>query len=246
MTMQTYTIGRGKLLFRPEDSSTQGFDDCGNVTDFKLSFKTEKKEHYCYRNGLKVKDQEIILSVEANLSFVCDSLTVKNLKQFLLADKEDITQGAGEIDETITVMQDQWFKLGKYNISDITVKNHADSTITYEEGTDYVLDKDAGLIYIMPEGNIQDNAQIDITGNYGSYTGSKLQAVKKSKLKGRILFVADPPVGTIIDVEGDVELYPKGDLELIKDDYINVAFEGSFIKPQEIQHLYEVIIRGNR
>jgi hypothetical protein len=59
METKAYTLGRGKLLFKPQGSS--GYEDFGNVTDFKVTFAVEKKEHFSSRSGLKVKDKEIIV-----------------------------------------------------------------------------------------------------------------------------------------------------------------------------------------
>ncbi len=246
MTTQTFTLGRGKGLFRPVGAAGEGYDDWGNITDFKVSFKTEKKEHHSYRSGLKVKDKEVILALDANISFSVDSLSVKNLQKFLMADAQDLAQTAGTLDVTKTVKQDQWFELGYYNLGDDIVVKDSNDVTTYAEGTDYTLDKKRGLIYIIEDGAISDGQDIHVTGTYGALDAKKLLAGLSSTIKGRLLFVGDPAVGTVLDIEGDVELAPEGDLELIGDDWVKMSFSGSFTKPEEVQHLYEAIVREVR
>ena len=244
---RAYTLGRGKLLFKPEGST--GYEDFGNVTDFKVTFSVEKKEHYSSRAGLKVKDKEIIVSLAANLSFTADELSKENLEKFFLAESEGFTQTAGSFSTPVelTVEQGKWFEVGKYNLGDdIVVKDEGDS-VTYTEGTDYTLDRKAGLIYIIPGGSIANGSTIHITGSYGSVdNGVQFDAGVKTSIRGDIYFVADPAVGAVIDVKGKVELMPNGDLSLITEDWATVEFTGSFVKQEDVQRLFTALSREVR
>jgi len=244
---RAYTLGRGKLLFKPQGSS--GFEDFGNVTDFKVTFAVEKKEHFSSRSGLKVKDKEIIVSLAANLSFTADELSKENLEKFFLADSSTFTQTAGSFSTPVelTVEQGKWFEVGKYNLGDdISVKDETDST-EYVEGVDYTLDRKAGLIYIIPGGNIANGSTIHITGSYGTVDGAtKFDAGVKTSIRGELYFVADPATGAVVDVRGTVELMPNGDLSLITEDWATVEFTGSFVKQEDVQRLFTALSREVR
>ena len=241
---KAYTLGRGKVLFKPQGAA--GFDDFGNVTDFKTTFAIEKKEHFSSRSGLKVKDKEIVVSLAANLSFTADELSKGNLEKFLLADSSPEAQTAGTLASptAITVAMGKWFEVGEYNLgNDIAVKDSADNT-TYTEGVDYILDKKAGLIYIIPGGAIADGDVIHVSGSYGAVNNAvRFDAGVKTSIVGELYFVADPAAGAAIDVRGQVNLTPNGDLSLITDDWATIEFTGSFVKQADVQRIFSALSR---
>ena len=84
--IRDYLLGRGIVSFdgdQPATYAAPGFRDVGNCTDFTVGFESETKEHLSYLEGLKVVDQEIIISQKVNLSFTLDELNFNNLALFL-------------------------------------------------------------------------------------------------------------------------------------------------------------------
>jgi len=73
--MKSYTLGRGVVLL----SNGNGYEPFGNVTDFTISIKTEKLEHYSTESGIKVKDAEITKSLDFNVKFEVDELKKETL-----------------------------------------------------------------------------------------------------------------------------------------------------------------------
>jgi len=237
-TTKVYTLGRGMLFFKPVGEN--GFQDFGNVKDFSLTVKTEKLEHYSTASGLKIKDAEIVKMQQFNVSFEIDELQIETLEKFALASRTDTNITAGSVvDEAINgVKQGFWYKLAHEKIKRTpapTITNDATTPATYTEGTDYILDYEAGAIYIVPGGNIADNTNLRVSYSYDAMTKTTLQSGQKYQIIGTLWFKGDPPKGQVLDVIGDVSLLPSGELKLIGDDWLTVKFEGTFTnKPQII------------
>jgi len=235
--MKSYTLGRGVVLL----SNGNGYEPFGNVTDFTISIKTEKLEHYSTESGIKVKDAEITKSLDFNVKFEVDELKKETLEKFILGSTSQQSQTAATItDEAINgVKQGFWYKLANYNVSSVVVTDSTGNT-TYAEGTDYKVDNSAGAIYIIEGGNIPDNSDILVDYDAADITTDQITGGQQYSITGQLWFKGDPPVGTVVDVLGNVSLTPSGDLSLIGDDWLKVGFEGTFTsKPQ-------IIVRGNR
>lgn len=237
-TTKVYTLGRGMLLFRAAGDT--GFQDFGNVKDFTLTVKTEKLEHYSTASGIKIKDAEIVKTQQFDVSFEIDELRIETLEKFALASRTDTNISAGSVtNEAIDgVKQGFWYKLAHEKIKTSpapVVTNDATSPTTYTENVDYVLDYEAGAIYIVPGGNIADGTNLKVSYSYDTITKTILQSGQKYLLTGTLWFKGDPPKGQVLDIIGDVSLLPSGDMKLIGDDWLSVKFEGTFTtKPQII------------
>lgn len=125
MGTESYTIGRGKLLFKPDGYAEAGYEDLGNCPDFKISVGIEKKEHISSRAGLQTKDLEVVVKQTATGSFTLDEPNIQNLKRFIMSDagsSQTQSSGSDATDQDFTADIDHWIDLGKKNISALTVK----------------------------------------------------------------------------------------------------------------------------
>ena len=108
------------------------------------------------------------------------------------------------------------------------------------EGTDYVLDKAAGLIMALTAGTITPTVT-----TYAANTGrTKTLGGTLTSLKGDVYFVGDPPQGRIVDIMGFCSLTPNGDLSVIGEDWMQVQFNIEFLEVAGIPELIQVIDRG--
>lgn len=243
MEEKVYTLGRGKAFLKPVGSDR--YEDFGNVTSFTLTVATEKLEHYYTGSGIKTKDAEIVKSQDFNVKIEIDELRRSTLEKFLLATTQttNITAGSVTGEQVNNVMKGFYYKLANMKIKKTpapVVTNDALPPTVYTEGVDYEIDYDAGFIYIKPTGNIENGTNLRIDYSYDAFEKVELLSGTKYSIQGTLWFKGDPPVGKAIDLIGDVSLTPSGDLQLIGDEWLKVAFEGTFTsKPR-------LIDRGNR
>jgi len=221
---KVYTLGRGVLFFKNPDGS---YSKVGNLTEFKLSIKTEKLEHYSTETGLKVKDLELIKSIDATISFTTDELPAENLKKWFLGNSQTITQSAGTVEKTLEgIRKGFYYDLGVRKIESATVTNE-DGSVIYTEGVDYTLDLPAGIIYIEPNGAIADGSTIKVSANVSDLSMEQINALTNPTIEVGIWFKGDPPKGVVLDIIGDASLQPDGDLGLISDDWLTMSFTGT-------------------
>ncbi|MEW6485793.1 MAG: hypothetical protein AB1423_14470 [Pseudomonadota bacterium] len=246
MGTESYTIGRGKLLFQPDGYADSGFEDLGNCPDFKITVGTDKKEHISSREGLQTKDLEVVIKQTATGQFSLDEPKIENIKRFIMSDAgSSSVQSAGNdaSAQDFVADLDRWIDLGKKNLTTVVVKDSTETT-TYVEGTDYTLDKDAGLLKALSTGSITDDEALKITRTWGAATITQANAAKATTVKGHVWFVGNPATGRKLEVKGYVSLLPNGDISLISDDWMLFGFSMEFLTHASYAGLFEVIDRG--
>ncbi len=225
---KAYTLGRGKLFFKR--STDPGYRDVGNVTEFRIALEKDVLEHFSTASGIKVKDAEVVRELKANVGFTVDEITKENLLNFVLGTETPNSPTGGNItDEPVNgAAQGYWFKLQHRElVSGTVVVTDSTGATTYSEGTDYEVDYAGGAIYIVPGGNITNGTDLLVDYSYNAYQADELAVAQSTQVSGSLWFKADPPVGSVIDVMGDVDLAPAGELGLITEEWMNLGFEGA-------------------
>jgi len=243
MASKTYTIGKGKLLFKPDGES--GYKDLGNCPDFKFKVASEKKEHFSSRSGTALKDAEETVKQTAAGSFTLDEPNIDRLDMFVMGSGAVVTtQTAASItDQALTALLDRWVDIGKIDISNVVVTDVGAAT-TYVENTDYEIDAAAGLFRALTGGSITDAEALLIDFDYANATINQTNAATSTTLKGDIFFVGSPPVGKIVDIKGYASLSPNGELSMIGDDWMDFTFDIEFLESANYDGLFELIDRG--
>jgi hypothetical protein len=86
-----YHIGKGIVSFKETGASS--FVDLGNAPSFLYTPKTERKEHFSSRTGVKTKDFTAVTTAGASVKFTLDEITGNNLAMFALATIDATTPG---------------------------------------------------------------------------------------------------------------------------------------------------------
>jgi hypothetical protein len=103
----------------------------------------------------------------------------------------------------------------------------AEST-NYVEDADYTVDAKVGRIYIIPGGDIADNASIGVKFDADAVTCVKVVGGNTSKIEGYLRFVGDPTTGPAYHGEfWNISIQPDGELGFISEDWgsITIKFE---------------------
>lgn len=84
--------------------------------------------------------------------------------------------------ETVTALTSAWVSMANKRLrpGTITVTNSG-ATVTYSEGTDYVIDYEAGSIYALSTGSITNSQSIRVTYTYDKFRAGEMQGIQRAK-----------------------------------------------------------------
>jgi hypothetical protein len=251
MASQNYTLGRGRVYFDQYASgtfNTTGERYIGNTPEFALSVESEDLTHYSADEGLRVKDDSVVLEVNYAGTFITDEISSENLAFFFLGSAAAVTVTGGAADEeTMDVQKGLYYQLGVSDtspsgvrkISDVVVSAATGGATPYTVDEDYTVDLDLGRIYIVPGGTIANDATIFV--NYDIDASTREQVVTSgTTVEGAIRFVSYNAKGTKRDYFLPyVKLSPSGDFALKGSDWQQISFNVEVLKKSDaVEALY--------
>lgn len=242
-----YTLARGKLLIR-KDGET-GWQDFAHISELTVNVTTEKLEHFSSRGGLKKRDRSITTQMTAGGSCTVDLPIVDNIRLFFQSEtKNALSQSAAALaaaDFTFAGFG-KWIWLGKYKFdpADTFTVTNTGATVTYVEGTDYVVDRVNGLIAPIEGGAITATESVKVTCDYLADERTRIDAGEVTQQKYHVWFIGDPAAGINQDIKGYANLAPSGDLAMIGDDWQSFQLSLDFEEHPDYVGLLEYIDKG--
>lgn len=225
-----YVFGRGRLFFNRRISGVfQGRKFLGNCPGFTLNVESESFTHKSSTSGISTTDLTVTRAVDFGGEITCDDLQTNNLVMLFAGTSSTVTQSATPVtNEAIVVRKDAHFQLGissgnpmgVRDVSSVTVTNTAGST-TYVLDTDYKLDAESGMIYIITGGAITNGQTVHV--DYTATAGDRELVASGSagSIEGELFFVADNASGANRDLRLPLcSLAPNGDIPFITEDDI--------------------------
>lgn len=245
-----YTLGKGELFFAPFIDGTEtpkGFRYLGNTPEFSVSITEEKLEHFNSDRGIREKDRSVPLQVDRTGSLTTDNISVDNVAMFFFGESATITAVAATVtDEVVKSLQKgRYYQLGVSAANPAGVKGLdylvattkkielTDSTgaTIYVEGTDYTVDMDLGLVYILPTSTIVEGSDGKVDYKTKASTRNRIISGSTS-IKGSLKFVSTNPEGTKIDYTFPyVSISPNGDYALKGEEWQQIPFTVEILKP---------------
>lgn len=234
-------LGRGKLLFdRFDDNGLRtGYIHLGNCDKFSISTSgtTLKMKNFMTNTTAPYAEARTETAVEMSITGYEFSPSV--LAMVLSGDKAFATQSAATVtgEALATAAQAEKGKLyttAKRDISAVAVKQGATTLVL---GADYeIFHAKRGVIRILPTSStFVDGTAITVDYTAGAITTSSnavqvVRGAKSSKIRGRLLFLADNAAGQNDEVEAwNVSLTPDGELNFISDEWAKWALKGSVL-----------------
>jgi len=229
LNLGNQTLGRGELhfsLFASGSHTPAGFRYLGNSPSFSLTIDQEKLDHFNSDRGVRVKDKSVILQVDYSGALTLDDINVQNLALFFFGSQSVLAQtsATGQTQTFTSVEQGFGYQLGistnnptgVRSISNVTVEV---SSVAKTLGTDYTVDADRGIIYVVEGGGIADGASIAV--DYDRAAVSRKQVISgTTQLEGALRFISYNPDGEKNDYYFPyVRLGPNGDFELKSDEW---------------------------
>jgi len=242
-----YTIPKGICMFRL--NAENSFEDLGNANKFDISVEIEEVEHYSSRVAEKTRDLLIVTQVKMTGSMTLESRTKENLQRYFFAEDIDDQTQASATGETADLVvadadMDRWLAMGVYDVSNLVVKNAAETT-TYELGSDYAVNLTHGLIMPLSTGNmVAETAKL--TYDQAAKDYYDMDAVSLLNRQGHIWVIGDPTAGAIQDFKAYGALKPTGTYSMIGDEIAGMDFDIEILDHADYPNLAKVTYHGAR
>lgn len=241
--LKNYVLGRGKLYFDPFTTGTKnrtGERYFGNTTAFNLNITSEKLDHFDSDQGVRSKDDSVILELNRTGSMTTDNISEENAGLFVLGDVSDVTQdGTPVTSEAVgpgsVPIPGRSYQLGQTTANPQGVRDVSSVTVTIDPAgtpvvatldTDYTLDATLGRITILEGGAIDGVKTVEVDYTPASNTRKRITTSAAASVEGALRFISYNAKGKQKDVYMPyVTLTPSGDWALKGDDWQNLAFD---------------------
>lgn len=227
LATKAYTLGKGKVFFQRLGESGERY--FGNTTEFNITIESENLDHFDSDEGIRVKDDSVVLEITRSGSLITDNMSDENVALFFLADQSTVTQVATPVvDEAVADVELGYFyqlgtsssnPQGVRGVTAVTVSKAPSTPLVLN--TDYELDAALGRIRLLETGVTLVNGD-DLLIDYTpvANTRQRIMTNNGASLEGSLRFVATNPKGPLRDyLIPKVTLRPTGDLALKGEDW---------------------------
>ena len=251
---QNLTLGRGKVYFDLYNilRGLTGERYVGNTPEFSLNASATTLDHFNSDEGLKVKDESVILQLDRKGAFKTDEVNADNLSLFLIASKQIQTQTAVTAptgtSTFLAVVKDRYYQLGMSagnpsgvrEVASVVVKDDAGTPVTFTVATDYTVDAVNGRIYVVPAGAIVNGTNLVVTYGVAAKSRELVTTNAVATVEGALRFISFNPKGPQRDYYMPyVRLTPNGDFALKGDTWQEIPFNVEILqKDSSTAHIY--------
>lgn len=228
-----YFMGQGMVFIGTKDATTgepQGLRHLGNVTDLKLSLKTNTLELKEAMTGQRGLAKRLTTEVGASFAATLESLNQENLA-IALRGAATTVAGGTVVKKTFKAFKGSMLKLDHIAISAVSVYDEATGLVAYTAGTDYVVN-DNNITIPLTGGIATDDSGsgVDIKVSYTYAAQDKIESFTEGEKEYYVYFdglnTADENKAVVIEVY-KVAMDPLKELAMINDKQAEIVFEGS-------------------
>ncbi len=253
---QNLILGRGKVYFDLFASTVlnppvlTGRRYIGNTPEMALDIASTQLAHYSSDQGLKVKDDNVILSLDRKGTFKTDEISNDNMSLFLIGAKTTTAQASasGVVTNILLAKLDRYYQLGATPTNPsgarkVTITTIATSgAVALVLGTDYSIDLELGLVYIIPTSIVVVDGVTNVVVTFAEAATSRDQVLTSSvaAVNGALSFIAYNPKGSQRDFFMPyVQITPNGAFALKGDVWQEVAFNFEVLQyDPTLAHIY--------
>ena len=251
---KNYTFGRYRVYFDPFLPGTKtptGQRYLGNTPELSMNSESENLDHFDADNGIRIKDDSMLLELNRNGSFVTDHISPENLALFFLGESSVLTQAAAP-SQTHTITD---AKLGRRyqigaspsapagvrGIENVTVTGTASGTLT---PADYTVNLANGGIVLLDGGNpLIEGDELTVTHDVEEAQYNRVVTADNSEIYGALFLESRNPKGERMDYFIPyASIRPDGDFALKGDEWQQLPFSFEILKLDDATP--HVIING--
>ena len=228
--------GQGKVWLATRDSNgkPQNARWIGNCPELKIALELTTLEHKESFSGQNLTDARMDVEKKATCSFTLESIQKENLALAFRGSVVDVSAGSAVTNEVLgagvtTLALNDLLRLGKRNVSAVTIKDSSGSPKTLVAGTNYRLNAKAGAIEILDlttGGPFVGPLKADYTPGATKEVGLFTVGSTPYYLFFEGLNTADSNEPVLVDLF-KVQIDPSKQFDLITDEYAKFPIEGS-------------------
>lgn len=237
------SFGAGACYFDPFDAAGDptGYFHLGEVSELIPRPTDDIKEHYEHMTPARGLYATALAQRKLEVDLTLWELNRKNFSLGTAGEETLFTQGGSTITGeqlAASLALGAVYTTAERQISAYAVKQGATTLV---EGTDYeVVDANAGMIHILPDGAATEAAAVTIDYTSAAIAGSAQKTIaiyNKPQIEGRFLFLGNPVKGPKRELRlWHVAFNPKELGSLISDDFISAGLTMSVYSDLAGQH----------
>ena len=228
-----YNTGGGALLFTPIVDGVAGSQvDFGQTENVSFSTETETLTHDNTESCTTYEDMNILKKVTGKITIDTLEISPEMLQRAYLGSLGRVGTTSGTLTaEPVTITElGVAYPLSVKFVSGISVQDDGDAT-TYDEGIDYTINYDKGLITAIDGGAITALDVVHVSGTNSAYDDVTIEGFIESKLEGILVFESCPANGVAYTYTFHrVSLLASGDFMLKSaEEFSKLSFEGTML-----------------
>lgn len=243
---KNYVLGSGRLYFgqfAPDTRVAGPLEYFGNTPEFTTSSESENLDHFDADEGIRVKDDSVLLELTRSGAFTTDHISPGNLAKWFLGAHEIVTQAAivsaeHVIDSAVLGRRYQIGEtlanpMGVRGLSSVSAANTTAGSVALVANTDFTYDADTGgFVLLATSVLVDDGDEVTITYSAAATTYNEIQSGNSAQVEGRLFFEATNPKGLKFDYLWPyASLKPDGDFSLKgTEEWQTLGFTVEFLK----------------
>jgi hypothetical protein len=230
-------IGAGDVLLQPIlTGGTLGkLVDIGNTTKFAIkSNSTIKEQKSRKRDSYGQVLETTALQDTAELSMTLETVNRDSLRYCFMGEDAAYTQtGATVTDEVVVMQLSGWKQLANEDLDTVVTLTNSAASVTYVEGTDYLVNRRLGLIMALVGGAITEDESCKIDYVAKAFTGARIRGNVQPQVRARVVMDGVNKVDDSIGILRcwEVVLSPASEFDFFKDDFNSIELTGKLKTP---------------
>lgn len=240
---KNYTYGRYRVYFDPFLPGTKtptGQRYFGNTPELSMTSESENLDHFDADNGIRIKDDSMLLELNRSGSFVTDHISPDNLALFLLGSSSVLTQAAAPAQTYAinNVKKGRRYQIGANAAAPAGVRGITNVAVTsvpagttYTLNTDYTVNLDNGGLVILDGGAIPEDGDISVAYDVSATSYNRVVTADNAEVYGALFLESRNPKGEKMDFFIPyASIRPDGDFTLKSEEWQQLPFSFEILK----------------
>ena len=247
---QNYTLGRGMIYFAQFGAGTTtpgGERYFGNTPEFNLTIDVENLDHYSSDQGIREKDDSVVLQADRSGSLTTDSIRPENIALFFFGSKDIVSVVAATAQTqthtgspaglAIQLGTNALNPAGARNVKNVALVT-VPATPALVAGLDYNVDLARGRVLFEDTANVKALTSVNFT--YDIAASKRDRIISGSQpVEGALRYIANNPKGSNFDYFMPwVKITPNGDYALKSDEWQTIPFSIEILKKPGLEAIY--------